>query len=79
MWGVGDKSWDSSLQEGVSHTYTLKLDHSRIFILYNKKKKKKKRLLKNLFNYVMFENKMTCSLLMSTCSYNYFISCNYTL
>ena len=26
LWGVGDKSRDLSLQEGVSHTYTLRLN-----------------------------------------------------
>ena len=34
--GCEDKGWDLSLQEGVSHTYTLKLGYSIIFILYKK-------------------------------------------
>ena len=38
VWGVGSKNEDSSLQEGASHTYTLRLDYSRISILYKKKK-----------------------------------------
>ena len=25
LWGVGGKGWGLSLQEGVSHTYTLRL------------------------------------------------------
>ena len=25
LWGVGGKDWGLSLQEGVSHTYTLRL------------------------------------------------------
>ena len=25
LWGIGDKDWDSSLQGGDSHTYTLRL------------------------------------------------------
>ena len=37
VWGVGSKNEDSSLQEGASHTYTLRLDYSRISILYKKK------------------------------------------
>ena len=40
------KSRDSSLQGGVSYTYILRLDYSRISTLYKKLKKKK---VKNLF------------------------------
>ena len=36
LWVVEDKSRDSSFQEGVSHTYTLKLGYSRNYILYQK-------------------------------------------
>ena len=43
--GVGGKGWGSSLQEGVSHTYTLKLNQSRISIMYKKKGKKNEILL----------------------------------
>ena len=37
VWGRGGKGWSSSLQEGVSHTYTLKLSHSRILACIKKK------------------------------------------
>ena len=40
MRGIG---WDSSLQEGASHTYTLKLDYFRIKFLSCKKKKNKNK------------------------------------
>ena len=46
MWGVGSKGRDSSSQNGVSHTYTVRLDYSRISILYIKIKIKKNK--KNL-------------------------------
>ena len=57
MWDVGGKDRDSSFQEGVSHTYTLRLDYSKNSILYQKniptilvlkakaKKKKKKKFM----------------------------------
>ena len=38
------KSQDSSLQEGVSYTYILRLDYSRISTLYKKLKKKRLRI-----------------------------------
>ena len=56
MWDVGGKDRDSSFQEGVSHTYTLRLDYSKNSILYQKniptilvlkakaKKKKEKKI-----------------------------------
>ena len=59
MWDVGGKDRDSSFQEGVSHTYTLRLDYSKNSILYQKKhthhfsiksKSKKKKRKKNLRN-----------------------------
>ena len=34
LWGVGDKDQSSSFQEGASHTYTLRLGYSGIYILY---------------------------------------------
>ena len=40
---VGDKGRGSSLQWGVSHTYTFRLDYSRIYILYKKNKNKNKK------------------------------------
>ena len=33
----GGKGWGLSFQEGVSHTYTIRLDKSRISILYKNK------------------------------------------
>ena len=36
LWGVGVKGWGSSLQEGASHTYILRLGYSRNSILYKK-------------------------------------------
>ena len=38
LWGVGGKGQSSSLQEGVSHIYTLRLCQSRVEILSCKKK-----------------------------------------
>ena len=40
LWGVGGKGQGSSLQEGVLHTYILKLGQSRILSCIKKKKKK---------------------------------------
>ena len=37
---VRGKGRGSSFQERVSHTYTLRLEYSIIFIMYQKKKKK---------------------------------------
>ena len=39
---MGSKGWGSSLQERASHTYTLRLDLSRISILYKNNFFKKK-------------------------------------
>ena len=54
LWGVGDKDQSSSFQEGASHTYTLRLGFSVIYIFYiyiykSSQKKKKKLLLKKKF------------------------------
>ena len=40
---MGGKGWGSSLQEGASHTYTLRLDYFRIKFLSCKKKIKNKK------------------------------------
>ena len=34
LWDVRGKDWASSLQEGNSHTYTLRLGYNKISILY---------------------------------------------
>ena len=47
LWSVGRKGQDLSLQEGASHTYTLKLGYSRILSCIQKKKKKKKKYITN--------------------------------
>ena len=36
LWDVGGKGRDSSFQEGVSYTYTLRVSYSKIFILHKK-------------------------------------------
>ena len=38
LWSVGGKDQDSRLQEGVSHTYTLRLGQTRILFCIKKKK-----------------------------------------
>ena len=50
LWDVGSKGRNSSLQEGVSYTYTLRLDKSKISILYKKKVRLKKKVLANVGN-----------------------------
>ena len=37
LWGVRNKDWGLSFQEGVSYTYTLRLGYSRDSILYKNK------------------------------------------
>ena len=46
-WSVGGKGRSSSIQEGVSHTYILRLSQSSNSILYKKKKNKNKKKTKN--------------------------------
>ena len=41
LWSVEGKGQGSSLQERALHTYTLRLDQSRISLFYQQKKKKK--------------------------------------
>ena len=59
LWGVGDKDQSSSFQEGASHTYTLRLGYSGIYILYiyiyiykSSQKKKKLVLKKKILNII---------------------------
>ena len=56
LWSVRGKGQGSSLQEGALHTYTFRLDQSRISLFYQKKKKKKKNyltFLEKLFSYLL--------------------------
>ena len=64
LWGVGGKGWGSSFQEGVSHTYTPRLDYSRISILYKKESNKifYYFLFFSLKNYLLFSTNQTCFL-----------------
>ena len=64
---VEGKNQDSSLQKGVSPTYTLRLSQNRNFILYKNYKKKKTKQKKGKFMYAYlvrtkFGQKISCNL-----------------